>query len=95
MEYTHCSYLHLSLKLSIFFLIKTSVLACVYVCMYVCMSNRIFDNVIAKWTVFFGQKLQSSCYKAKTNKQRQRQTGGQTGNSIQGQMLRLPGFLHW
>ena len=26
---------------------------------------------------------------------RQRQTGGQTGSSIQDQMLRLPGFLHW
>ena len=24
-----------------------------------------------------------------------RQTGGQTGSSIQDQMLRLPGFLHW
>ena len=22
-------------------------------------------------------------------------TGGQTGSSVQGQMLRLPGFLHW
>ena len=27
--------------------------------------------------------------------QGQRQTGGQTGSSIQDQMLRLPGFLHW
>ena len=26
--------------------------------------------------------------------QGQRQTGGQTGSSIQGQMLRLPGYLH-
>ena len=28
-------------------------------------------------------------------RQGQRQTGGQTGSSIQDQMLRLPGFLHW
>ena len=27
--------------------------------------------------------------------QGQRQTGGQAGSSIQDQMLRLPGFLHW
>ena len=27
--------------------------------------------------------------------QGQRQTGGQTGSSVQDQKLRLPGFLHW
>ena len=27
--------------------------------------------------------------------QGQRQTGGPTGSSIQDQMLRLPGYLHW
>ena len=58
--------------------------------------------VIKHWSTglyrdaMFGFLALSTPCRQRTNKsQGQRQTGGRTGSSIQDQMLRLPGFLHW